>query len=75
METDPVPIVQVVWWAPETVSNGTENLVPTPGFKPQTIQPIASIYTHVKKVYRGSRLQHLTTTSNRWTSVVNFTPR
>jgi hypothetical protein len=41
--------------------------------KPQTIRPTASIYTHVKKVYRGSRVQLHTSTSNRWTSVVNFT--
>jgi len=42
---------QVVGWAPEPVSTGRENLVPTPGFKSQTAQPIASIYTQVKKVY------------------------
>ena len=55
-ETDPVSIVQAVGWAPGPVSTGEENPVPTPGFKPQTVQPVASIYTHVKKVYRGSKV-------------------
>jgi hypothetical protein len=31
--------------APGTVWTGPENLLPTPGFLPQTIQPIASRFT------------------------------
>jgi hypothetical protein len=54
MEIDPVPIVQEVGWAPRPVPTGAENLVPTLGFKPQTVQTMASSYTHVE-VYRGSR--------------------
>jgi len=41
-------------WAQWPVPTGAENLVPTPGFNPQTIQPVASSYTDVKKAYRGS---------------------
>jgi hypothetical protein len=41
---DPVPIVQEVGWAPDSVWIGAENLTP-PGFDPQTFQPVASRYT------------------------------
>ena len=34
---------------------GAQNLLPTLGFNPQTMQPIVSHYTHVMKAYRGSR--------------------
>ena len=43
---DPVPIVQEAGWAPGPVWTGAENLAPpSPGFDPQTIQPVASRYT------------------------------
>jgi len=32
-----------------------QNLLSTPGFKPQTVWPLASRYNHVMKAYRGSR--------------------
>ena len=32
-ERNPVPTTQEVRWAPGPVSNGRENLLPTPGFK------------------------------------------
>jgi hypothetical protein len=41
---DPVPIVQEAGWAPEPVWIGVENLA-QPGFDPQTLQPVASLYT------------------------------
>ena len=51
-----------------------QNLVSTPGFKPQTVQPIASRYTHVTKAYRGSRGIAHSNVSIRWTPAVNFKP-
>ena len=42
---DPVPIVQEAGWAPGPVWTGAENLTPTLGFDPRTIQPVASRYT------------------------------
>jgi hypothetical protein len=41
---DPVPIVHEARWAPEPVWTGAENLA-SPGFDPQTFQPVASRYT------------------------------
>jgi len=38
---DPVPIVQVAGWAPRPIWTGRENLAPTPGFDPRTVQPVA----------------------------------
>jgi len=40
--------------APGTVWTGPENLVPTLGFQPQTIQPVASHYNLIMKANRGS---------------------
>ena len=44
---DPVPIVQEAGWAPGSVWTDAENLAlaPSPGFDPQTVQPIVSRYT------------------------------
>jgi len=41
---DPVPIVQEAGWAPGAVWTGAENLA-SPGFDPQTVQPVGSRYT------------------------------
>jgi hypothetical protein len=35
-----VPIVQEAGWAPGPVWTGTENLAPSPGFDPRTVQPV-----------------------------------
>ena len=42
---DPVPIVQEAGWAPGQVWTCEENLAPTPGFDPRTVQLVASRYT------------------------------
>ena len=42
---DPVSIVQEAGWAPGPVWTGAENLAPSPGFDPRTVQPVASRYT------------------------------
>ena len=41
---DPVPIAQETGWVPGPVWTRAENLA-TPGFDPQTVQPVASRYT------------------------------
>jgi hypothetical protein len=41
---DAVPIVQEAGWAPGQFWTGVENLA-SPGFDPQTVQPVASHYT------------------------------
>lgn len=51
----PCTTTQEVRWAPGAVSTGTENLVPTPGYNLQTVQPTATSYTYIKKAYSGSR--------------------
>ena len=38
-EKEPVPVVQDAGWAPGPVWTGAENLAPTPGFDPGTVQP------------------------------------
>ena len=43
-ERDPVPTVQKVGWATDPVWTGAENLTPSPGFDPRTVQPVASRY-------------------------------
>ena len=43
-ETDPVPIVQETGWAPGPVWTGAK-ISPTPGFDPQTVQPVAIRYS------------------------------
>jgi hypothetical protein len=43
------------WVGKRASMTGAQNLLPTLGFNPQTMQPIASHYTHVMKVYRESR--------------------
>ena len=42
-----VPIVQEAWRNPRPfrMGVGRENLLPSPGFEPQTIEPISSRYT------------------------------
>ena len=42
---DPVPIVEEAGWAPGPVWTGAENLAPSPGFDPGTVQLVASRYT------------------------------
>jgi hypothetical protein len=42
---DPVPIVQEAGWASGPVWTGTENIAPQ-GFRPWTVQPVASHYTN-----------------------------
>jgi hypothetical protein len=39
LETNSVLTVQEAGWAPEPVSPSAQYLMPTPGFKPQTIHP------------------------------------
>ena len=43
---DPVPIVEDAGWVPGPVWTGAENIAPTPGFDPRTVQPVASRYIH-----------------------------
>ena len=42
---DPVPIVQVAWWAPVPFWTGSENLASQPGFVPRTVQVVANRFT------------------------------
>ena len=46
---DPVSIVQEAGCAPGPVWTGGENLAPTPGFDPRTVQPVASSYTELSR--------------------------
>jgi hypothetical protein len=50
---DPVPIVQEDGWAPEPVWIGAENLA-SPGFHPQTFQPVCHCGRNVDKRRRDS---------------------
>jgi hypothetical protein len=52
LERNPIRSVQDLWWAPASVCTQAENLVPTAGFNPQTVKPVACHYTYVMKVYR-----------------------
>jgi hypothetical protein len=45
MERTLVPMEQEAGWSPELVWAILENRKPLPGFKPQTIQPVATRYT------------------------------
>ena len=46
LERNLIPTVQETGWAPGSVWSDAINLVPTMGFNPQTLQSIASRYTH-----------------------------
>ena len=43
-ERDPIHTAQEAGWAPGPVRMGAENLPPTPGFDPWTLQSVASRY-------------------------------
>jgi len=49
-QRNPVTILLEAGWAPGAVWIGAENLLPTQCFHPQTIQVIASGYTHFMKL-------------------------
>ena len=53
MQRNLVSTAQEVGWAPRPVWTHAENLVPTPRLKPQTIQPVATPFTHNLKSYSG----------------------
>jgi hypothetical protein len=55
LEGNPATVVQEAGEASGPVLIGAENLVPTLGFNPQTVHPVARRYTDVMKAYRGSR--------------------
>ena len=50
---DPEPTIQEVWWAPEPVRAGAENLA-LPGFDLWTVQPVASRYTVLRNFINSS---------------------
>ena len=53
--TSPAPSVQEAGWASGTVWTGAQNPVPTPELNPRTVHPTARRYTHITKVYKGSK--------------------
>jgi hypothetical protein len=55
LEGNTAIVVQEAGGAPYPIWTGAENLVPTPGFNPQTVQPVARHYIHVMKAYKGHR--------------------
>jgi len=69
-----VPTAQKAEWATASVCTHAENLVPTAGFNPQTVKPVASHYTCVTKAYRGRWDITPQNLRIRWTSVVTLHP-